>query len=50
MNDEDIELTTDLSFNEQPIHILEFGKMELWQKRIPLVKVLWNHHPVQNAT
>jgi hypothetical protein len=29
---------------------LEFGEKELTQKKIPLLKVLWNHHPVEDAT
>jgi hypothetical protein len=50
VNDEAIELTLDLSYVEQPIQILEHGERELLQKRIPLIKVLWNHHLVQDAT
>jgi hypothetical protein len=49
VNDEPIELTADLNFDEWPIQILEFRE-ELQQKKIPLVKVLWNHNPVPDAT
>jgi hypothetical protein len=50
VNDAEIELTTDLSYEERPIQILEFGNKELRQRKIPLVKVLWSHHPIRDAT
>jgi hypothetical protein len=50
VNDEVIELTPDLSYAERPIQILEYEEKELRWKKIPLVKVLWSHHPVQDAT
>jgi hypothetical protein len=50
INDKPIELKTDLNYDEQPIKILEFGEKELRNKKIPLVKVLWNNHPVPDAT
>jgi hypothetical protein len=46
INDEKIELTTDLKYNERPLRILEFGEKELRQRKIPMVIVLWNNHPV----
>jgi hypothetical protein len=49
MNDETIEMTTNLNYEVQPIRILEFGDKELRNKKIPLVKVLWNNHPVADA-
>jgi hypothetical protein len=50
INDKSIELTTDLNYDEQPIKILEFGEKELRNKKISLVKVLWNNRPGPNAT
>jgi hypothetical protein len=50
VNDAEIELTTDLSYEERPIQILEFGNKELRQRKIPLVKVLLSHHPICDAT
>jgi hypothetical protein len=43
INDKPIELKTDLNYDEQPIKILEFGEKELRNKKIYLVKVLWNN-------
>jgi hypothetical protein len=50
VNDVEIELTTDLSYEERPVRILEFGSKELRQRKIPMVKVLWSHHPTRDAT
>jgi hypothetical protein len=49
INDKTIELKTDLNYDERPIKILEFGEKELRNKKISLVKVLWNNHPVPDA-
>jgi hypothetical protein len=50
VNNESIELITDLNYDERPVQILEFEEKELRQKNIPLVKVLWSHRPVEDAT
>jgi hypothetical protein len=50
INDKPIKLKTDLNYDEQSIKILEFGEKELRNKKISLVKVLWNNHPVPDAT
>jgi hypothetical protein len=50
VNNDSIKLTTNLNYDERPLQILEFGENELSQKTIPLVKVLWNHCPVEDAT
>jgi hypothetical protein len=50
MNDQNIEMMADLNYDERPVRILEYGQKELRQKTIPLVKVLWSHCPVEDAT
>jgi len=40
----------DLTYEEEPIEILEHEVKQLRNKYIPLVKVLWNHHSGQEAT
>ncbi|GAV70821.1 Chromo domain-containing protein [Cephalotus follicularis] len=47
---EPLELRTDLSFEEIPIHILDGRIKHLRSKTIPLVKVLWQYHGVEEAT
>ncbi|GAV69252.1 Chromo domain-containing protein [Cephalotus follicularis] len=47
---EPLELRTDLSFEEIPIRILDRRIKQLRSKTIPLVKVLWQYHGVEEAT
>ena len=45
-----LNLNPDLSFNEVPIKILDDKVQQLRTKNIPMVKVLWQHHPNEEAT
>ncbi|XP_062077935.1 uncharacterized protein LOC133782594, partial [Humulus lupulus] len=47
---EDLELQTDLSYEEQPVQILDRKDKVLRNKTIPLVKVLWRNSKVEEAT
>ena len=47
---ETIELRPDLTYEEGPIEIFCRQVRELWNKRIPLVKVLWRKHNTEEAT
>ncbi|XP_058078643.1 uncharacterized protein LOC131226966 [Magnolia sinica] len=47
---EQIELTDDASYTEEPIRILDHKEQVLRTKTIPLVKVLWSHHGEEEAT
>ncbi|GAV85944.1 Chromo domain-containing protein [Cephalotus follicularis] len=47
---EPIRVRQDLSFDEQPIEILDYKEQILRTKTIPLVKVLWRNHGVEEAT
>ena len=46
----EIELRDDLSYEEQPVQILEREEKQLRNKTISLVKVLWTNHLVEEAT
>ena len=46
----EIELSDDLSYEEQPVQILGREEKELRNKKISLVKVLWRNHLVEEAT
>jgi hypothetical protein len=50
LNEEPLELRPNLSYVEKPVRILEKSIKELRKKRIPMVKVLWEHHGTQDAT
>ena len=45
-----IELRPDLTYEEEPIEILAREVKELRKNRIPLVKVLWRNHKIEEAT
>ncbi|KAL5862016.1 hypothetical protein ACOSQ4_003312 [Xanthoceras sorbifolium] len=47
---ESIEIRPDLSYEEEPVQILDREIKELRYKRVPLVKVLWRNHKVEEAT
>nr|XP_027067020.1 uncharacterized protein LOC113692707 [Coffea arabica] len=47
---EDIELDESLTYEERPIRILDRKVKDLRNKQIPLVKVLWRHHEVEEVT
>ena len=46
---ETIELRPNLIYEEEPIEILAREAKELRKKRIPLVKVLWRNHKIEEA-
>ncbi|XP_016649628.1 PREDICTED: uncharacterized protein LOC107881082 [Prunus mume] len=45
-----IELKDDLNFVEQPVQILDWKIQVLRSREIPLVKILWKSHAVEEAT
>ncbi len=47
---EDIEIRSDLTYEEEPVQILAREVKELRNKQVPLVKVLWRSHSVEEAT
>ncbi|KAG8485758.1 hypothetical protein CXB51_019146 [Gossypium anomalum] len=46
----EIEIQCDLSYEEEPIRILAHEVKELRNKKVPLVKVLWLKHGIEEAT
>ncbi|XP_040939547.1 uncharacterized protein [Gossypium hirsutum] len=47
---EEIEVRPDLTIEEEPVQILERDVKVLRKKQVPLVKVLWRNHGVEEAT
>lgn len=47
---EDVDLVENLVYEERPVQILDRKVKELRNKSIPLVKVLWRNHKVEEAT
>ena len=50
VNMEDIEVQDGVTYEEQPVRILDTKEKVLRNKIIRLVKVLWQHHGVEEAT
>ena len=46
----EIQVQEDLSYAEEPKAILAREVKQLWNKQVPLVKVLWQHHGREEAT
>ncbi|GAV67815.1 Chromo domain-containing protein [Cephalotus follicularis] len=47
---EPIQVHEDLSYNEQPVEIMDYKEQVLRTKTVSLVKVLWKNHEVEEAT
>ena len=47
---EDIELQRDISYEEQPVAILDHGERRLRSRVVPLVWVQWGHHNAEEST
>ena len=47
---ETIELKSDSTYEEEPVEILASEVKQLRNKKIPLVKVLWRNHKIEEAT
>ena len=47
---EEMDIQEDMSYTEEPIRILDRKEKVLRTKSIPLVKVLWKHHSMEEAT
>ena len=44
------EIQVDLSFEEKPIRIVEFKEHNLRKRIVPMVKIQWLHHEIEEAT
>src|ERR1043165_5615110 len=45
-----VEIEPDLSFQPQPVRVLEYASKSLRNKEIPLVKILWEESRPEEAT
>ena len=39
-----------MSYVEEPIKIVDYRVKQLWNREIPMVKVVWRNHAVEEAT
>ncbi|RVW60237.1 Transposon Ty3-I Gag-Pol polyprotein [Vitis vinifera] len=47
---QDVQISEDTSYVEEPLRILEVGEHRFKNKVIPAVKVWWQHHGIEEAT
>ncbi|KAL5740169.1 hypothetical protein ACOSQ2_029349 [Xanthoceras sorbifolium] len=47
---ESIEIQPNLTYEEEPVEILDRELKELRNKTVPLVKILWRNHNMEEAT
>ena len=47
---QDIQVQEDFTFDEEPKAIIDREIRQLRNKQVPLVKVLWQHHGMEEAT
>ena len=47
---QEVEVVEDATYEERPIQILDRKEQVLQTKSIPLMKVLWQHHNIEEAT
>ncbi|KAL6125556.1 hypothetical protein ACLB2K_073612 [Fragaria x ananassa] len=50
LEEQPISLLKDLSYEEEPVQILDRKEQVLRKKTIPLVKVFWRSHQIEEAT
>ena len=50
LREQSVELKENLSYKEEPVLIIAKDQKILRNKIVPLVKVLWEHHPSDEAT
>ena len=47
---QDIQVQSNFTFDEEPKTFLDHEVKQSWNKQVPLVKVLWQHHGMEEAT
>jgi hypothetical protein len=50
INYEPLDIQPNLTYNEQPVQILDRKEQQLRTKVIPLVKILWRNHDIEEAS
>ena len=50
IKDSEVEISENLSYVEEPIRIVDNKIKQLRNREIPMVKVLWRNHGIEEAT
>ena len=47
LKDSEVTLSENLSYNEEPVKIVDHKVKQLRQRQIPMVKIVWKHHGIE---
>ena len=47
---DEVPIQEDATYEEMPLQILGWKIKVLWKREIPLIKVLWQHHGIEDST
>ena len=50
LRDSEVEISDNLSYVEEPVKIVDFRVKQLRNREIPMVKVVWKNHGLEEAT
>lgn len=50
LQEKPIKVKENLTYDERPLHVLDRKEQALRTKVIPMVKILWNNHGIEEAT
>ena len=50
LKDSEVEISENLSYIEEPVSIVDYRVKQLRRREIPMVKVIWKNHGIEEAT
>ena len=50
LKDSEVEISENLGYVEEPVKIVDRRIKQLRQREIPMVKIVWKHHGIEEAT
>ena len=50
LKDSEVTLSENVSYVEEPVKIVDRRIKQLRQRQIPMVKIVWKHHGIEEAT
>ena len=50
LKDSEVEISENLTYVEEPVTIVDYKVKQLRRREIPMVKVIWKNHGIEEAT
>ena len=50
LKDSEVEVSENLTYIEEPMAIVDHKVRQLWKRAIPIIKVIWKNHGIEEAT